>query len=644
MSFSRLLLVVGVLLPIARTALAETITSTAVGGSWFDGTTWIGGIVPGPADDVVIIGPVTIAGIAPCRSLEVDTSGSIHGEIVSPPRTLRVSGAIANRGSVGAANPIYLDVEVGGDLHNAGTWAPVRTRWIGNQTRHLSQEPGSMMTTDLAYASGASGDVVATTPITLSGFVDMAAGLLVLQPGCPLTLDAAAFLGNMAADGNEIRFASWSYLGECAIDHVVLVGEAQASFGVSVSTRLTVTGSLRNVRNHGGGSVTVEGDLVNHGLIENDQYSFPLRVTGDIENNGIIRCPTLELPGAGAVHHIRMDFDGVIHSPVILPEFQEATIIAETPVRFGDGLGLGAGTLVLAQGASLELVAHGGLGSGTVLAGGNIIRLQGSGGIGGVTIDQGVLEGQILVQGESRFTGGLLVSGAVEGRGWSPADLTVEGTLHNNGAIGDGEQTVRIRALGDLINQGTFANSRVVLAGTTDQAVGAGPMGLAVPEFIIESGLQATGYQWYRDGEPLEGETGADLVLSMVGSDDYGVYHCEAGDRTSRNIIIAENAGPTSLAGPPWAPGSAGLRIQVQPNPFHAETQIAFDLGERAKVSLSVYDISGRQVANLASDREMGAGRHEIGWSAGKLPAGNYVIRLSRGGAVVSQRKGVLLK
>lgn len=622
----------------ASIALADTITSTPGGGPWFAGGTWVGGVVPDAGDDVVIVGPVTIAGVALCRNAEISASGSINGAIVAPPRTLRVAGAIYNLGAIGNVNPYYLDVEVGGDLHNAGVWTPVRTRLIGSDIRYLSQAPGHGLSTDFAYAAGASGDLIATTPIALSGAIDLTAGRLVLPPNCPCTLDGASFRGNMLAGGNELRFLSWSYLVSCTIDDVVFVGGAEASFGVTVTTRLTVMDTLQNGGSSGGGSITVEGDLVNHGVIRNDQYSFPVRVRGDIENNGQINCPQLELLGAGVVHHLSMSPEGIINAPVFLPEFQEATLIAETPVRLGGGLGLGVGTLILEEGASLEFVGYGGLGSGTVLAGGNDITVQGAGAISGVTIDSGVFGDRVVIHGDNDFTGGLTVRGTVESWPWAAADLEIEGTLENHGAISDGAHAVRIRALGDLVNQGTFTNARVVMAGTVDQAVGAGPLGLAVPEFVIESHLTTGGYQWYRDGVALAGETGANLTLSMVGADDYGTYHCQANGETSRYVAIAETAGVSSVV----APGAAVVLAQNRPNPFHPATHLVFSLDGPTRVSLEVYSAAGRRVASLI-DREMNAGRHEIAWQAENLPSGTYLIRLRAGGLDLS-RKCTLLR
>ncbi len=638
MNTSRKLALLLVLLVTAAVATADTITSTNAGGPWFAPATWVGGAVPAADDDVVIAGAVAIAGAAACANLFVLPEGAVVGAVVAPPRSLHVAGAVDNLGAVGAINGFYLDLEIGGDLHNDGVWSPAVTRLVGGADRQLSQTPGRVFATRFSYAAGASGDLIATTPISLAGEQDFSAGRLVLQPACPLTLDGAVLRGNVLGGGNELRFVSWSYLIMCTLDDVVLVGEAKASFAVTVTTRLTVMDVLQNGGTGGGGSVTVEGDLVNHGLIRNVQYSFPVRVTGDVENNGTIDCPQLELLGVGAVHRLRMSPDAVLSTPVFLPEFQAATLIAETPVRFGDGLGLGIGTLILEPDCSLEFTNFGGLGSGTVLAGGNVISISGSGALSGAAIDQAVIGHQLVVSGENTFTGGLTVSGTITSWPWNSADLTVEGLLRNDGLISDGAHPVRLRVLGDLANHGAFTNARVVLAGAVDQAVGTGPQGLAVGQFVLESGLQAAAYQWYRDGVALPGETAADLILAGVDNGDHGTYHCEADGQLSRAVVIAETITTTDV---PAAAATVTLEPN-HPNPFNPATTIAFTLSAPTPVSLAVHDLAGHLIDQLFTG-ELAAGRHEFRWQPDRIPSGLYVYHL-RAGASELSRTCTLLK
>jgi len=67
-----------------------------------------------------------------------------------------------------------------------------------------------------------------------------------------------------------------------------------------------------------------------------------------------------------------------------------------------------------------------------------------------------------------------------------------------------------------------------------------------------------------------------------------------------------------------------------RPNPFNPSTSIPFTLGADCRVVLTVYDITGAKVADLADD-VFSAGRHEAIWNAARFPSGVYFYRLKAG-------------
>jgi hypothetical protein len=64
------------------------------------------------------------------------------------------------------------------------------------------------------------------------------------------------------------------------------------------------------------------------------------------------------------------------------------------------------------------------------------------------------------------------------------------------------------------------------------------------------------------------------------------------------------------------------------PNPFNPSTEIRFDLPEPAMVSLIVYDLLGRKVADLVSGRYE-AGYHSAVWNASDMASGVYLARFN---------------
>ena len=78
------------------------------------------------------------------------------------------------------------------------------------------------------------------------------------------------------------------------------------------------------------------------------------------------------------------------------------------------------------------------------------------------------------------------------------------------------------------------------------------------------------------------------------------------------------------------------------PNPFNPVTEIHFTLKSESHVSLDVYDIKGRRVANLKNET-LGRGAHTLCWygfdGAGqRVSSGMYFVRMKTGSQVFTRR------
>ena len=82
---------------------------------------------------------------------------------------------------------------------------------------------------------------------------------------------------------------------------------------------------------------------------------------------------------------------------------------------------------------------------------------------------------------------------------------------------------------------------------------------------------------------------------------------------------------------------------QNYPNPFNPSTTIKFGLPRQGDVSLKVYDMAGREVANLINAR-MNAGQVEQRFDGSGLSSGVYFYSLVVDGLVVATKKMVLVK
>ncbi len=93
------------------------------------------------------------------------------------------------------------------------------------------------------------------------------------------------------------------------------------------------------------------------------------------------------------------------------------------------------------------------------------------------------------------------------------------------------------------------------------------------------------------------------------------------GEFATGNVIAV-----TSVEHSPTAPAAFALR-QNYPNPFNPTTTIAYELPERANVSLRVFNLLGQQVAVLVNGVEA-PGVHEAHFEASRLSSGVYFYRL----------------
>lgn len=103
--------------------------------------------------------------------------------------------------------------------------------------------------------------------------------------------------------------------------------------------------------------------------------------------------------------------------------------------------------------------------------------------------------------------------------------------------------------------------------------------------------------------------------------------------------------GPTADA--EGGPATAALQFApASPNPFHGSTTLRYTLPSRALVTLSIHDVSGRLIRELAPGMQA-AGAHELHWDGrdgdGRAaPTGVYLTRLRAGAATITRNVTVM--
>jgi hypothetical protein len=111
-------------------------------------------------------------------------------------------------------------------------------------------------------------------------------------------------------------------------------------------------------------------------------------------------------------------------------------------------------------------------------------------------------------------------------------------------------------------------------------------------------------------------------------------------DRVEWTVDVLNREGITEEA-PSLIPATPTLYPPF-PNPFNSVAAVRYYLPRPAIVNLSLYDLSGRRLAELFGGRSP-AGLSEVNLDLSARPAGMYLLRLS-GDRFVLTRKAVLMK
>src|SRR5262249_44824227 len=97
---------------------------------------------------------------------------------------------------------------------------------------------------------------------------------------------------------------------------------------------------------------------------------------------------------------------------------------------------------------------------------------------------------------------------------------------------------------------------------------------------------------------------------------------------------------------PAWQPsGQSGasmvVRISASPNPGNGLATFQYEVpgteGSLVAVELAIFDVSGRRIELLVSERQP-VGTHRVEWRSGSISAGIYFARLTVGDTVRSTK------
>jgi len=266
------------------------IQSNPAGGDWENPMTWIGNTVPGPTDNVIVDGTVTISNFIACNDLTLTPTGVIQNNPVSY-FIINIYGNLINNGTI-RNNPmdLVLDVIVNGNVINNGQITNYELVLSGSSDQHIACLNNMVFASHSFTDLKPSGMLIADSDINFSNcIVDLNGNLLIMQDNSKLSISGMSF-SNSFIIGNNLKLYMDSdafITGISMGTNIELLGAVTVGSGVNFSGDIVVNDILQNHYQESS-TLTISGNVVNNGSIINNLIGtlLILKVDGNISNNG----------------------------------------------------------------------------------------------------------------------------------------------------------------------------------------------------------------------------------------------------------------------------------------------------------------------------------------------------------------------
>ena len=283
---------------------AGTIIS-AQDGSWKDGTTWVGNVVPNAADSVVVQHVVDIYNEDSCMHLYVMPSGTIQNKY-NATRTLVVMGNLWVDGTATYSNN-YFYIRLGGDLYLNGIWTGPRLYFIGSAEQVISATPGKVF--DATHSNIIFEDLDPVSPLKLATditFIDIElvcnASTVEFAPGIEVAFYTEPLRNaNIIGNNSGLMMRNGAFVEDCFIDNLTFRGEFNVGDNIILSGEIINADTLQNLIN-ASRVLTVNGYFTNNGTIRITNNQFNFIFNGNVTNTGLWTCRWINFEGTTDQH------------------------------------------------------------------------------------------------------------------------------------------------------------------------------------------------------------------------------------------------------------------------------------------------------------------------------------------------------
>jgi len=435
---------------------------------------------------------------------ELINTGTMQN-LVSGYRTLTVNGNFTNNGIVTKASSYILHLIFFGDVTNNGAWTSGNNFFDGTVAQHIVSSPGSYM-----YCNSFE-DRDVNSNIILEGDLKIRNAVINLN------------YATMDANGYKITLRDGAYFENSIINEASLGGRFRCYYNCEFTGTTTIVDTLENRPVSSFYPLTVQGDLVNNGVIRrSNSYAYKLFIHGDFEVNGPVDLEDLTFAGANDQTIYSTSKGGVLDVDQVYDTDAASAIIFNSDLTFIDShWDLGGATINLANGAFL--MQGGNLKNGSLIANNQYLRQRAGAEILSMNLSNVELRGVCQIDDHySIFTNVTNTDTLRNDPDFNQqARLSTYGTFTNNGVINRSDTYgIRLFVHDDFVNNGPIDMEDLVFAGIDDQTIYSTSKGgvidvdqvsdtIAESDIIFDSDMTFFGSSWDLDSATIILNNGA---------------------------------------------------------------------------------------------------------------------------------------
>lgn len=456
--FAKIVFGIALLLIAASFSAKSQIQSTTTGGLWSDPNTWIGGVVPTMANDVVINGVVQTANNnESCFNLSIASSGWLKDN--GNQSNLYVYGSLTNSGKI--ETPIsYYAIWLRGDLINNGIMDFDRIYLNGTIDQHISCQNSNTIQIDFFYGYSHNRRIIAISDLSfINSEINMNYDTLTIANDKIISLSggnisSGCFLvPENAGDTYTLTMSANAYARQCSIRNAILDGTFQTADIVSFYGNTVNNGILQRYPAISSG-LNIYGTFLNNGTIQSD---FSFQVYADIVNNGIWNNYSIYFNKTEDQYFSCMN-GHAFECDYFIEYNHNGRLIALTDAYFENcEISLNADTMTMASGKSLYL-SGGRINQGTFvpenMTENFTLTMSADAYVASACkIVNATLEGTILLSEVSYFYGNTVNNGILQKKPWAWGSANLYDNFLNNGTI---QSDFSVQVYGDIINNGIW--------------------------------------------------------------------------------------------------------------------------------------------------------------------------------------------